>query len=59
MLIGAPLLLGSIYGLIISLIFSFVLMGRIIGEEKMLAAELSGYEEYKKKVHYRLIPLLW
>jgi protein-S-isoprenylcysteine O-methyltransferase Ste14 len=59
MLFGAPLLLGSIYGVIIGVLFSFVLMGRIIGEEKMLAAELAGYEEYRTKVRYRLIPLLW
>jgi len=35
MLLGAPLLLGSICGLIIGLIAVFVLAGRIIGEEKM------------------------
>jgi protein-S-isoprenylcysteine O-methyltransferase Ste14 len=59
MLIGAPLLLGSIYGLIIGLIGGFVLAGRIIGEEKMLVGELPGYEEYRRKVHHRLIPLVW
>ena len=59
MLLGAPLLLGSIYGLIISLIAFFVLVGRIIGEEKMLVNELEGYEDYKKSVIYRLIPFIW
>lgn len=59
MLIGAPLLLGSVYGLVIGLIFSFVLAGRIMGEEKMLVNELPGYEEYRRKVVYRLIPLIW
>jgi protein-S-isoprenylcysteine O-methyltransferase Ste14 len=59
MLFGAPLLLGSLFGFIISLIALIVLVGRIIGEEKMLVNELDGYEEYKKKVKYRLVPLVW
>jgi len=59
MLLGAPLLLGSISGLIIGLIAFIVLVGRIIGEEKMLVTELDGYEDYKKKVSYRLIPYVW
>jgi protein-S-isoprenylcysteine O-methyltransferase Ste14 len=59
MMLGAPLLMGSIYGLIISLIGLVVLAGRIIGEEKMLTDELEGYEAYKQKVRYRLIPFVW
>jgi protein-S-isoprenylcysteine O-methyltransferase Ste14 len=59
MLFGAPLLLGSHFGLIISSIALIVLVGRILGEEKMLFNELEGYQEYKKKVKYRLIPLVW
>ncbi|NLI12542.1 MAG: isoprenylcysteine carboxyl methyltransferase, partial [Peptococcaceae bacterium] len=57
--IGAPLLLGSLYGLIIGLAMFFLLAGRIIGEEKMLADELDWYEDYKKKVRYRLFPYIW
>lgn len=59
LLVGAPLLLGSIYGLIISLISIFLMAVRIIGEERMLVNELEGYEDYKKKVRYRLIPFIW
>jgi len=59
MLLGAPLLLGSIFGLLIGLVAFFVLAGRIMGEEKMLVDELEGYDEYKKKVVYRLIPFVW
>jgi protein-S-isoprenylcysteine O-methyltransferase Ste14 len=57
--VGAPMLLGSIFGLIIGLAMVFLLVGRIIGEEKMLVSELEGYAEYKKKVKYRLIPFIW
>lgn len=57
--IGTPMLLGSIYGVIIGLVMLLVLVGRIIGEEKMLVNELEGYRDYKKKVKYRLIPFVW
>ena len=59
MLLGAPLLVGSIYGLALSLVAVVILVGRIIGEEKMLVTELEGYEEYKNKVTWRLIPWMW
>jgi protein-S-isoprenylcysteine O-methyltransferase Ste14 len=59
MIFGAPLLLSSVYGLMISLVTVVVLVVRIIGEEKMLVSELAGYEEYRKKVRYRLIPWVW
>ncbi len=59
MMVGAPLLLGSLVGLIITLIGLSVLVGRIIGEEKVLVNELEGYEDYERKVKYRLIPLVW
>lgn len=59
MMLGAPLLAGSVYGLIIALIGLLAIAGRIMGEEKMMIEELEGYEEYKKKVKYRLIPFVW
>jgi protein-S-isoprenylcysteine O-methyltransferase Ste14 len=59
MLIGTPLMLGSIYGVLIGVAITFLLMGRIVGEEKMLSRELEGYQEYKEKVCYRLIPHVW
>jgi protein-S-isoprenylcysteine O-methyltransferase Ste14 len=59
MMLGASLLLGSGYGLIIAVAALLVLVGRIVGEEKMLREELEGYEAYQKKVKYRLIPFVW
>lgn len=59
MVLGAPLLLGSLYGFIIGFIGVIAVVGRIIGEENMLVNELEGYEEYKKKVTYRLVPFVW
>jgi protein-S-isoprenylcysteine O-methyltransferase Ste14 len=59
MLIGAPLMTGSLCGLGIGLIAMAVLVYRILGEEKMMMTELEGYAEYKQKVKYRLIPFVW
>jgi len=59
MMFGAPLLLGSIWGLITAAVAFGVLVGRIMGEEKMLMNELEGYSAYRNKVRYRLIPFVW
>ena len=57
--IGTPMLLGSAYGSIIGLALVLLMVGRIVGEERLLVRELEGYEEYKAKVKYRLIPFIW
>lgn len=59
LLLGAPLLLGSLYGLIISAIGLITLIVRILGEEQVLLSELEGYAAYQHKVRYRLIPGVW
>ncbi|MBU7029360.1 MAG: isoprenylcysteine carboxyl methyltransferase, partial [Theionarchaea archaeon] len=32
---------------------------RAVKEERTLADELEGYDEYCKKVHYRIIPFIF
>ncbi len=59
MLLGGAMLLGSLYGFIIGVLDIFIIAGRIFGEEKMLAEELEGYEDYQNKVRYRLLPYIW
>lgn len=59
MSIGTPVLLGSNYGILIGVIVSLLIIVRIIGEEQMLVEELPGYADYRQKVQYRLIPLVW
>ena len=59
LMIGGPLLLGSIVGLILGLLGIMVIVVRIIGEEKMLLDEMEDYEEYRDKVKYKLIPFIW
>lgn len=57
--IGAPLLLNSVYGLIIGLVLIVTIAIRSLGEEAMLKQELEGYNDYMKKVRWRLIPFLF
>ncbi len=57
--LSMPIVLGSLYSLIIFLAYPFIIAKRIKGEEELLERELDGYSEYKKKVKYRLIPFIW
>ena len=59
MFVGGPLLLGSAWGVLLGLGLVLLLMLRIVGEEKLLARELEGYEAYRRKVRYRLVPRVW
>ena len=56
---GAPLLLGSWWGFLAMPLFMLVLGVRATMEERMLTAELEGYADYAKRVHYRFVPRLW
>lgn len=54
-----PIVLGSWIALACMVPFPFILAKRIQNEETVLRAGLDGYEEYMKKVKYRLIPFVW
>jgi protein-S-isoprenylcysteine O-methyltransferase Ste14 len=55
----APLVLGSYYALIPMVLIPALLIIRINNEEKVLINGLKGYDEYMKKVKFRLIPCIW
>ena len=57
--LSAPLILNSIISFIIMLIYPVILILRIRNEEKVLEKELEGYEEYERKVKYKIIPFIW
>ncbi|MFZ0478658.1 MAG: methyltransferase [Terriglobales bacterium] len=57
--VGGALLLGSISGLLLALALIGLLVVRIFGEEKLLARDLEGYQAYREKVRYRLLPHVW
>lgn len=59
MILGVPLLAGSLCGLGLGLVLTLMIAGRIIGEERMLTDELEGYVAYKQKVKFRLVPFIW
>lgn len=59
MFLSTPLVLGSIYSFLIFLAYPFLIIKRIENEEELLEKELDGYQEYKQKVKYRLIPFIW
>lgn len=57
--IGTCLLLGSWYGLLVSLVIIVGMSWRAVQEEHVLVSELPGYDVYISKVKYRLIPYIW
>lgn len=54
-----PLVLASPVSFFIMLGYLPVIAKRIRNEEKVLEEGLEGYSEYKKKVKYRILPLIW
>jgi protein-S-isoprenylcysteine O-methyltransferase Ste14 len=56
---GAALLLGSWWGLAMSLLFVVLFAIRAGIEERTLIAGLPDYREYAARVRYRLLPGLW
>ncbi len=59
MFLFTPIALGSWWALIPFIPLPVILALRILNEEKVLTKNLSGYEEYRKTVPFRLIPYIW
>jgi protein-S-isoprenylcysteine O-methyltransferase Ste14 len=59
LVLGAPLLLGSWWGLAGAALMILVMAMRALLEERALRAELDGYADYAARVRYRLVPHLW
>ncbi len=57
--LSIPVVLGSWWSLACFLPYPFMIVLRISGEEKLLEKELKGYEAYKARVKYRIIPFIW
>jgi len=54
-----PLIVGSLYSLIVSLFIALLFVIRTALEDATLEKELDGYVEYTKKTKYRLVPFIW
>lgn len=59
MFLSMPLVLGSVFSLIVFLAYPVIIVARLKNEEQVLAAGLKGYTDYQKKVKYRLLPFIW
>lgn len=57
--LSMPLVLGSVVSFVVFLAYPFIIAVRIKNEEEVLSRELDGYEEYKTKVKYRMLPFIW
>ena len=54
-----PLVLASPISFLVMLGYIPVIAKRIRNEEKVLEEGLEGYADYKKKVKYRILPIIW
>jgi protein-S-isoprenylcysteine O-methyltransferase Ste14 len=59
MFLGGPVLVGAATALAVGLSLSLLLVVRIADEERLLAHELAGYDDYRHRVRYRLVPFVW
>ncbi|THD82107.1 MAG: isoprenylcysteine carboxylmethyltransferase family protein [Phenylobacterium sp.] len=57
--VGAPLLAGSLWGLTVVPLAAIAIGVRAVGEERMLKAELPGYEAYARRIRWRFAPGVW
>ena len=57
--VGMALWLESYAAAIFTLVPIGLLAVRIVFEERFLRRELAGYEEYTRRVRWRLVPLVW
>lgn len=57
--VATPLMLGTPWGLVPAAVEVVLLVLRTALEDRTLQAELPGYVDYARRVHYRLIPGVW
>jgi len=57
--LSIPLVLGSLPGLVCMLPYPALMAARIKDEEALLVRELAGYESYRRKVKWRMLPFIW
>jgi protein-S-isoprenylcysteine O-methyltransferase Ste14 len=59
MMLGVPIALGSWWGLVPVAAMVAVIVARLLDEEALLATQLPGYAEYRRRVEHRLVPGVW
>lgn len=56
---GQPLMMGSVWALVVTGVSFVAIVLRTWLEDTTLARELAGYDDYRQRVRYRLIPGVW
>ena len=59
MFLAMPLVMGSWWAFLVMVPYVIAIVTRIKDEEMLLTKELEGYQEYKEKVRWKLIPYIW
>jgi protein-S-isoprenylcysteine O-methyltransferase Ste14 len=57
--LAVPLGLGSLWAYGPALVAAVLCLLRTTDEDRMLLAELPGYQHYANQVRYRLLPRIW
>lgn len=57
--LSMPLVLASPWSFVMMLLYVPIVVKRIRNEEALLRRELKGYDEYTRRVRYRLVPYVW
>ncbi|HEY2410678.1 MAG TPA: isoprenylcysteine carboxylmethyltransferase family protein [Pirellulaceae bacterium] len=57
--LATPIALGSLWGLVPAALVCAMIVVRLLDEERYLAKNLAGYEEYRRRVRWRLVPGVW
>ena len=59
MFLAMTIVMGSWWAFLVMVPYVIAIVTRIKDEEILLTKELEGYQEYKEKVRWKLIPYIW
>jgi protein-S-isoprenylcysteine O-methyltransferase Ste14 len=57
--VGVPMLLGSLWALVPGIAAVVCIVVATSSEDRVLQAELPGYQDYAQRVRFRLVPGIW
>lgn len=57
--LGMSLALGSWWAMLLFPAITAVLAWRLVEEERLLSVNLHGYQAYRERLRYRLVPFIW
>lgn len=57
--LATPIILGSLWALILGVVSALLMIGRTILEDRSLHKELAGYSAYAEHTRFRLLPGIW